>query len=243
MISIAICDDDKDQIKLLHDYLSKYREVHQNIECKITTFDSSLELLSCVEESGGFDIYMLDIFMPGFLGTQAAQQLRQHGEKGEIIFITSSRDHALEAFGVDAYQYLVKPYTEKALFTVMDKVLNRFTIERRHFINIKTTQGFVRVFTRDIAYTESSRNNYQLIHLNNKETIEVRMTSAELFELLETTNVFVRCGVSINLNLKYVRQITKENIIFDTGDRVAYPYRMYQKLKEQFLSFKINEDN
>jgi DNA-binding LytR/AlgR family response regulator len=69
--------------------------------------------------------------------------------------------------------------------------------------------------------------------------MEVRMTASELFELLSQNKFFVRCGVSINLNLKYIRQISKDYITFDTGEHLAYPYRAYQKLKEAFLRFQM----
>ncbi len=243
MIKIAVCDDEHKQLDLMNNFFVQYQRDHPHIDLKVTLFESSLEMLSVVEEQGGFDVYLLDVYMVGILGTQAAKQLRNQGDTGQIIFTTSSRDHALEAFEVEASHYLVKPITPGAFVSLMDKVFERLNVERRHFITLKTNQGFVRVYTRDIVFTESGKNNYQLLHLNSNEVIEVRMTSAELFELLEPAKVFVRCGVSVNLNLKYVRQITKEAIVFDTGEHITYPYRAYQKLKEQFLSFQLSNEN
>lgn len=239
MINIAICDDDQKQLDLIQGILAQYQQEHSYIDCKVTSFVSSLEMISFVEAHGGFDIYLLDIYMSGISGTQAARQLRQLGDKGEIIFLTSSRDQALEAFAVDACQYITKPYSDHTLFLALDKVFYRLNVERRHFITVKTKEGMLRLYTRNVVFTESGRNNYQIIHLVNKETIEVRMTSAELFELLAPAKFFVRCGVSVNLNLKYVRQITKALIVFDTGEQIPYPYRAYQKLKEAFLSFQL----
>lgn len=242
MIKIAVCDDEQKQHDLMNDFFVQYQNNHPHIDMKVSMFNSSLEMLSSVEESGGFDIYFLDVYMAGILGTQAAKQLRDEGDQGQIIFTTSSRDHALEAFEVEASHYLVKPFTMKAMSSLMDKAFELLNIERRHFISLKTNKGFVRVYTRDIVFTEPGKNNYQLIHLSKNEVIEVRMTASELFELLEQGKVFVRCGVSININLRYVRQITKESIVFDTGEHISYPYRAYQKLKEEFLSFQLSED-
>lgn len=242
MVKIALCDDDKKQLELMKDFFAKYKQEHPHIEISIASFVSPLELLTYVETRGGFDIYLLDVYMSGILGTQAAKQLRDLGDKGEIIFITSSRDHALEAFEVEANQYLIKPFVESTLVTLMDKVFERLNLERRHYIHVKTNKGFMRIFTRDIVFTEAGRNNYQLIHLKSKEIFEIRMTSAELFELLTPTNTFVKCGVSISMNLRYIRQITKESIFFDTGEHITYPYRAYQKLKDQFLSFQLSSE-
>ena len=239
MIKIAICDDDLQHLERAQDFLAKYLREHPHLDIRVVSFSAPLELLTHVEDHGGFDVYLLDVFMAGFLGTESARQLRQIGDKGEIIFLTSSHDHALEAFEVEAAHYLTKPYTESAFFFALDKIFKRLNVERRHFITVKTAAGMMRLFTRDVVFTESGRNNYQIIHLYNREKIEVRITSVDLFELLSPSSYFVKCGVSINLNLKYVRQITKDAIIFDNGEHIAYPYRAYQKLKEDFLSFQL----
>ena len=239
MIRIGICDDDSLEIQRAQSYLNRYIKENPHFEFTIMYFTAPLELLCYVEEHGGFDIYLLDVYMSGMLGTDAARELRKLDNKGEIIFLTTSRYHAIDAFEVNAAQYLIKPYAESAIFSALDKVLNHLNIERRHIITLKTSVGRVRIFARDVVFTESGRNNYQIIHTVQGEKVEVRMTSSALFELLLPTKSFVRCGVSINLNLRFIRQITKDTIIFDSGEQINYPYRAYQKLKEEFLSFQM----
>lgn len=240
MIRIAICDDDAQELERAHSCLTRYTQKQPQYEITSASFSTPLELLCYVEEHGGFDIYLLDVYMAGMLGTDAARELRQLCDKGEIIFITTSRDHAMEAFEVDAAQYLTKPYTESTIFSALDKVFNRFNIERRHSITLKTSEGMVRLFPRNVIFTESGRNNYQIIHTIQGEKMEVRMTASDIFELLSPAKSFVRCGASINLNLRYIRQITKDTIIFDSGGQITYPYRAYKKLKEEFLSFQMS---
>lgn len=240
MIKIAVCDDESQELERVHSYLERYIHEHQQYEITIVTFSAPFDLLSHVEEHGGFDVFLLDVYMAGMLGTDVARELRNIDDSGEIIFLTSSRDHAIDAFEVDAANYLIKPYTESKIFSALDKVLNRLKVERRHMITLKTTGGLVRIFTRNIIFTETGRNNYQIIHTINGEKIEVRMTSLELFELLLPAKFFVRCGASINLNLKYIRQIRKDTIILDSGKNLDYPYRAYKNLKEQFLSFQMS---
>ena len=239
MIRIAICDDDLQEIERAQSLLTRYKQEHPHYEITVVSFSAPFELLSYVEENGGVEIFLLDVYMDGMLGTEVARELRQLDEMGEIIFLTTSRDHAMDAFEVNAAQYLTKPYTESTLFSALDRVLKRLKVERRHIITLKTSEGIVRLFSRDVVFTESGRNNYQILHTIKGEKIEVRMTSTELFELLLPAKVFFRCGASINLNLKYIRQIRKDAIIFDSGEHLAYPYRAHKKLKEAFLSFQM----
>lgn len=242
MISIAICDDESQELERARSYLTRYIKEHPHYEIRIVSFSAPLELLTYVEEHGGFDIFLLDIYMKGILGTDTARQLRQLGDKGEIIFITTSRDHAIDAFEVDAAQYLIKPYTENTLFLALDKVLNRLKLERRYIITLKTSDGIARIFTRNVVFTETGRNNYQIIHTLKGEKIEVRMTTSELFQLLSQNKNFIRCGASIILNLKFIRQIKKDSVILDSGESLYYPYRAYKKIKEDFLNFEMSRD-
>ena len=239
MINIAICDDEPKELEKAKSLLTSYKQEHPQYEISITYFSAPLELFTYVDEQGKFDIFLLDIYLEGVMGTEVARELRKKDDSGEIIFLTTSRDHAVTAFEVNAAQYLVKPYTEKAFFQALDKVFSRLNIERRHMLTLKSAEGIVRLFTRDVVFTETGRNNYQVIHTINGNEMEVRMTSTELFELLAPANFFVRCGAALNLNLKYIRQIKKDMIIFDSGKHISYPYRTYQKLKEQFLCFQM----
>ena len=239
MISIAICDDESQELQRAQSLLTGYMHKNPQYEIVIHTFSAPLELLSYVDEHGGFDILLLDIYMAGMLGTDAARELRQLGDNGEIIFITTSRDHAVEAFEVEAAQYLIKPYTEAGIYAALDKVMLRIRRERRVVVTLKTSEGIARLAIRDVVFTETGRNNYQIVHTIQGKKMEVRMTATELFELLSQNKFLIRCGASINLNLKYIRQISKKTITFDTGEQIAYPYRSYQKLKEAFLRFQM----
>jgi DNA-binding LytR/AlgR family response regulator len=243
MIKIAICDDELQEVERTHGFLTRYMQKHPQYEITIHSFSAPLELLSYVEERGGFDILLLDIYMAGMLGTDAARELRQLEDNGEIIFITTSRDHAIEAFEVEAAQYLIKPYDEARIFAALDRVIQRVNRDRRVSITLKTSEGISRLAIRDVVFTETGRNNYQIIHTILGKKLEVRMTATEIFELLSQNKFIVRCGASINLNLKYIRQISKDTITFDNGEHLAYPYRAYQKLKEAFLRFQMSTED
>ena len=239
MIRLAVCDDEPQELERAYNFITKYIQEHPQYELSLHTFSAPIELLSYVSENGGFDILVLDIYMDGMLGTEVARELRQLGDQGEFIFITTSRDHAIEAFELEATQYLVKPYTETAFFTALDRIVQRLSRERRVAVNIKTSEGMTRLAIRDVVFTQTGRNNYQIVHTIQGKKMEVRMTATELYELLSQNKFFIRCGASINLNLKYIRQISKDSILFDTGEHLTYPYRSYQKLKEAFLRFQM----
>ena len=71
------------------------------------------------------DVVFLDISMPGASGLQLAEALHKLKNPPAIVFVTAYSDHAVEAFDVDAVDYLLKPVEEERLDQAIEKVLTR----------------------------------------------------------------------------------------------------------------------
>ena len=56
-----------------------------------------------------FDVVLLDIHMPGADGLTLAQTLRQLPQPPAIVFVTAHAEHAVQAFELEAVDYLTKP--------------------------------------------------------------------------------------------------------------------------------------
>lgn len=76
----------------------------------LETFDSSVEALKWVE-THPVDVAFLDIEMPVMNGIELAKRIKKEDENIRIIFVTAYEQYALQAFGVDAIGYLLKPYS------------------------------------------------------------------------------------------------------------------------------------
>ena len=71
------------------------------------------------------DVVFLDISMPGASGLQLAEALHRLKNPPAVVFVTAYSDHAVEAFDVDAVDYLMKPVEEARLDQAIGKVLAR----------------------------------------------------------------------------------------------------------------------
>lgn len=77
---------------------------------ELHTFQSGEEALEYAK-SNTVDAAFLDMEMPGIHGLELAKALKAHDSEIRIIFVTAFGQYALDAFGVDATGYLLKPYT------------------------------------------------------------------------------------------------------------------------------------
>ncbi|MBO5139838.1 MAG: response regulator, partial [Peptococcaceae bacterium] len=99
MFKIAVCDDEQPYLEKTYAMLERYAKAH-DLELTAEIFDSASALLDAIEDGIYHSIYLLDIYMPGLSGMSVATELRSRGVRSPIIFLTSSTEHAVEAFGV-----------------------------------------------------------------------------------------------------------------------------------------------
>ncbi len=80
----------------------------------VATAHSGTEALRRLER-GDIDLVFLDIAMPGLTGIEIARLLGRFRQPPQIIFVTAHDAHAVEAFELDAVDYLLKPIREERL--------------------------------------------------------------------------------------------------------------------------------
>lgn len=239
MINIAICDDKLQELDRANNLLKQYSFEHPQYQINIYSFSAPLELLTYVEKNDSFDVLLLDVYMPGILGTDAARELRDMGDTCQIIFLTTSRDHAVDAFSLNAAHYLVKPYSEKEFFTALDKVLENLAKKDEVYITVKSTEGISRVNLNKLVYSESN-NHIQRLYMLDGRTISVRKSSTELFELLDEDPRFYKGGNTYIINMDYIAELSSKNIVFSTGAKIPILSRKYTEFKKIYMDYSCN---
>ena len=106
-MKIAVCDDDNKELDIIKNYLNIY-QTDNNTSFTVKYFNSSVELASTAGFEK-FDIYFLDIIMPVMDGLALAREIRTFDKSAPIIFLTSSKEFAVDSYTVKAFNYLVKP--------------------------------------------------------------------------------------------------------------------------------------
>lgn len=239
MYRIAVCDDKPDELKKTKGMLDDYKANNPHIVFEVQEFSSITSLIFAIESVAAFDLLLLDIYMPGQTGIDGAKELRDRGYDGSIIFLTTSREHGVDAFGVDAAQYLVKPVPEIRLHAVLDKILEKIDEEKHRFIVLRIDKEIQRVAVRDIVYCET-QDHSPCINLINGQVLRSRMKLGELLELVGQVKDFVRVGSIYIVNLSYVDALTAKEMTLTTGKTIYLPRGSYRGLKEQYFQFYRN---
>ena len=235
MLKIAICDDEKEFRDAAECMLKSYME-DKAMPFQADVFYIPSELLDMTEKGTIYDIYLLDIYMPGVTGVSVATELRRRNDESPIIFLTSSRDHAVEAFGVSATHYLLKPYTKDDFFTAMDKAMRSIGQDKPKTVLMKTANGYYNIPVGNIIYCESANHN-QTICFAEGEPASVRISQAELWEKLSPFGQFFLCGKTFIINLEQIEKILSDTVEMTTGKCLAVPRRIMPTLKNAYMDY------
>lgn len=77
------------------------------------------------------ELVFLDIQMPGLTGFEVARRLLDDGPTAQIVFVTAFDRHAIEAFEVNAVDYLLKPVDPARLEIALERARRRLAAERQ----------------------------------------------------------------------------------------------------------------
>lgn len=247
MYLVALCDDEQAELEKTEKLLGVYEKKHPGVNFATNCFKDADKLLYMVGEQKYMpDVIFLDIYMPDKesalcpVGIDVAKELRNTGYKGKIIFLTTSREHALEAFDVDAQQYIVKPVSEDRLFLLLDSMVQALDEERRKFILLKIEGKHVRVALNDIVYCES-QGKRQCLYLADGTCYLLRMTLTDIWEQLLNYQEFVRIGAAYIVNLGYIDSMDTRELCMHSGMKIYLPRGTFKSLREQYFSYYCRE--
>ncbi len=242
MYQIAICDDEMIALNMTEHMLNVYEKIHSQYKFSIQCFTSASLLLEKIKENNYIpDLIFMDIYMPEKQGMEAAKELRKMGNECQIIFLTAAREFALDAFGVNAIQYLLKPVSSDKLFPVLDKVLSDLDEERKKYLLLRSEVRIHRVPINNIVYCEAQRK-HQCVYLSDGSQLLLRMTLGGIYDMLSEYPEFIKAGIAYIVNLNHIDSLNAQSMQMDNGMKVFLPRGTYKPLKEQYFEYYCDEN-
>ena len=244
MLRIAVCDDDKHELREITALLDRYLRDVTALPGRAEVFESCEDLLSRTAEIGGYDLYILDILMPGLSGIDAGRRLRQLGDGGEIIYLTSSNDFAADSYEVRAFFYLLKPADEAKFFQVLDGAIEKLERRRNEGILVRTADGDRLVLFERIRYAE--RVGRRVRYYCTDGTVDsqsIRAPFREMVAPLLADRRFCLCGASFVINFQYVTGVNGQSALLDDGQAVTLPRRAAVDFKKSWGSYWLGEES
>lgn len=240
-MKIAICDDDKKTVNTVSQWVLEFFEQRELNLCRLVSYYDGDALLSDYQNGARFDMLFLDIEMPTTPGLTAAHAIRQMDVEVLIIFITNYPNFMQASFKVEAFDFLTKPLTPTAFYFTLERAVDKWA--RLHAtIDIQAVNGTAVLPLKDIVYIISDKH-YVTFFRNDAEPLKSKMTLDQVEKKLANSRQFVRCHQSYLVNLDYVRELQRTQLVLapHVCAASAIPIsRNYKELiKEQFLRYHL----
>ncbi len=236
-MKIAICEDTRQDLLHIASLVETYRNTRKT-ELTYVSFQNATELLSTLE-GGNYDVLLLDVLMPGINGIQAAREIREQDEQVKIIFLTSSPEFAVESYSVQAYYYLLKPVSENKLFPILDKLAEDFR-KPEDALRIKTQSSVISLTYGKIEYVEV-RAKKLYFFMTNGSVREVPGSLSEYEQALLKRPGFIKVHPSYLVNLKWVQELQKCELVTASGHRVPVSRTAYPQVRTAYTQFLFAE--
>jgi len=226
---IAICDDDRAAVELIRSFVTDWATAH-NIQVHIDTFPSAEAFLFHYTDHKSYDILLLDIEMGDINGVDLAKTVRAGDREVQIIFITGYSDYIADGYDVEALQYLMKPVNAEKLHATLDRAAEKLK-KNTAALFFDLPDGMVRIPLYEIRYIEV-QSNYVTIHADTDVSAKTTLSAVEA----KLDDGFFRVGRSFIVALRYIRKVTKTEVILDGGVSVPLSRGLYEPLNRAIIA-------
>jgi len=208
-----IIDDEPIAIKVIKEHLSRF----ENIVC-VQGFTKAIDAIDLLNKES-IDLLFLDINMPGISGIEFLKSLTN---PPKVIFTTAYRNFAVDAFELDAIDYLVKPISFERFLKSINKFLSTYQLKSKtkepdnidkDYIILKSEKKNYKIKFEELLYIESL-DNYIKVHMNDSSIICYESLSGIEKELPSN---FMRIHRSYVINMDKINVFTSSYI--EIGDR------------------------
>jgi len=230
-ISVIAVDDEPLALQLISGYIRKTPYLDLRKE-----FENPVEAMEFLNEEP-VELVFLDIHMPDLAGNQMARMLL-NGPK--IIFTTAYANYALEAYRLNAVDYLLKPFTYEDFLQAAQKAHRLIELERKEAVMPETAGDFLflkseykvrRINFGEVLYIEGLKD-YVKVYLKGEPKPVLSLSTLKNIESKLPPDRFMRVHRSFIVNLEHVNTIERSRIIFGN---VRIP--VGDQYKEQFEEF------
>ena len=233
MYQAVIIEDDPDTRDFLKKYLIASFSARQE-DLRLETYPNGESFCKAAGDSSHYDIFFLDIEMPGINGLALASRIRTLMPHALIVFISGEEQWVFQAFEVQPFRFIRKQDFLARLPNLTEDLLARLSEDNRRIICL-TEPGTGDLYSFDIQsllYAEAQRKDCRLVSTGS-ETI-LRCPFRLIREQLRPWH-FLQCHRSYLVNWRAIYQIGRTEIRLTNGEILPLSSSLSERIHKEFL--------
>ena len=162
-------------------------------------------------------------------GISVASFIRKMDTAVPIVFVTSTMDFALKGYEVKAFRYIMKPLERKQVEDVMDRILEE---KKQDWFIARDGNGYIRIAMDDIIFFEIAGRKTAVNTVKGRFLYNGKLR--QVAGMLDSKE-FAQCHQSYIVNLKYIFEIRRYEIILKNKDIIPASRAYWENVKSAFL--------
>ncbi|MCS6210279.1 LytR/AlgR family response regulator transcription factor [Shewanella baltica] len=185
---------------------------HSEIDI-VASFEDGLEAFKYLQDHE-VDVVFLDIQIPSIDGLLLAKNLHKSTHPPHVVFVTAYKEFAVEAFELEAFDYILKPYNEPRIISLLQKIelAGRQAPRPQHeaasnasrTVNLVKGERIIVTPCEQIYYAEADEKLTYVYTRTDRYVMQ--MTISEFVSRLPAEGFF-RCHRSYCVNINKIREI------------------------------------
>ncbi|MDE6203615.1 MAG: LytTR family DNA-binding domain-containing protein, partial [Lachnospiraceae bacterium] len=176
-----------------------------------------------------------DYFMKAMNGLETARYIRQRDSHVFIIFITASRDYAIDCYKVRAADYIVKPPVYARIKEAMS-LIDLSSLRDKQCVQITCGREQVKIFLKDIIYCDAA-GHYVQIHVSGSKLLRSRISFSEFIRELTPYPQFLLCYRGCLVNMDQICRIENLDFLTSEGERIPIRQKEYARLTKIYYDY------
>ena len=230
---IAICDDSKKDAEMI-----KFSLMDITDEIEILWFSTGAELIDSIKSGTFYTLIFQDVYLENEIGVDIAKTVKELSPDTQIIFVTTSLDHAIDAFRVQAIDYLVKPCSEAEVVKAFSRVTMRINKPSSSSVVMNSGKNIRIFYPENVIKIESDRH-YTNIYCKNKKTERLLIKFSRVAESFDKNFIEIRRGLLVNP--EYIERITGATVILSDGSTYILPKAKKDSVITQYTDYVTNQ--
>lgn len=230
MLSIVLLEDEDIYSRQFGEYIQRWKE-ESGYEVYLKSYSSPKELENAFHgDYSTVDILFMDIELPDKNGMDYAKELREKGCKSFIIFLTSHKEFVFEGYVVQAFNFILKPFTYEQIAHNLNLIYKMLSADsyvyRRKGISVRIPYSQIILFSSSGHYVDIVTATETYKQLTNLKTV-----------LEHLPNEFYQCHRTIIINIAHVAKLQERMITLSNGEMVPVAKQYLNDIQKEFLNF------
>lgn len=230
-MKIAVCNDKGTDRESILEYLWKADNLIGPLE--ISDFSNGETLLNSYKNGNRYDLVFLNAEMKTLSGIETGKRIRELDHSVLILFIGTYNQNVLDAFQMNAFQFIKKPITQEAIIREMRRA-KELLRKNKNLYSIRNRDTIETLEIKDILYINILARDVYIHTLNG--VYEKKGKLKEEIKKLETYS-FVQYYKGGIVNLYHIKKITGEEIYLKTGEKLLISRGFKSEVKYKFESY------